>query len=209
MRHFFNLIIDFLFPPSGYALQLRAISPENVNRELPSAPAPSHPFITSLFAYKSPLVSELIWSIKYKRDRHAVELGGYALYNAVQEKCRQMHHNAVILIPIPISKKRRKERGYNQTELLIDEIMRLDKEGKFEKRYDILSKHKHTERQTLKNRKERIESMDGIFHAQFVQLNHSIILIDDVTTTGSTLKAARGTLLQAGYSDVAALTVAH
>ena len=203
MRHFFNLIINFLFPPSAEVLQLRSISPENVSRELPPAPTPSHPFITSLFAYKSPLVSELIWSIKYKRDRHAVELGAYSLHEQLKKK------GPFILIPIPISKKRRKERGYNQTELLIDEIVRLDKEGKFEKRFDILSKPKHIERQTLKNRKERIGSMDGIFQAKLVQLNFPIILIDDVTTTGSTLKEARDTLLRAGYSDVAALTVAH
>lgn len=203
MRHFFNLIIDFLFPPSAEALQLRAISPENVNRELPPAPAPSHPFITSLFAYKSPLVSELIWSIKYKKDRHAIELGGYALHEKLKLRGK------AILIGIPISKKRRKERGYNQTELLINEIVRLDKEEKFEKRFDILSKPKHIERQTLKNRKERIESMDGIFQAKLVQLNFPIILIDDVTTTGSTIKEARDTLLRAGYENISALTLAH
>ena len=198
-----TLIIDFLFPPSKEALQLRSISPENLSRGLPPASAPSHPFITSLFAYKNPLVSELIWSIKYKKNRHAIKLGGYSLYEKLKQK------EKVILIPIPISSKRRKERGYNQTELLIDEIMRLDTDGRLEKRFDILSKPKHIERQTLKNRKERIENMDGIFHAQFFQLNFPITLIDDVATTGSTVKGARDTLLKAGYSNVSALTLAH
>lgn len=65
------------------------------------------------------------------------------------------------------------------------------------------------ERQTLKNRKERMENMERIFHAEKVPLNAPIILIDDVVTTGSTLQEVRNTLIRAGYENVSALTLAH
>ncbi|MDP3962808.1 MAG: hypothetical protein Q8Q03_03010, partial [bacterium] len=122
-----TLILDFLFPPSKEALKLRSLSPEEINRELPPAPASPYHYINSLFAYKDPLASELIWSIKYKRDKHAIKCGGFALYKALENK-------QAVLVPIPVSKERRKERGYNQCELLVDEMVRIS-EGKLEKRF--------------------------------------------------------------------------
>jgi len=203
MRGFFTHILDFIFPPSKETLELRALSRADLFEKLPRANFSPHPFITSLFAYKNPLVAELIWSIKYKKDRHAIELGSYALYRALEKR------DAAVLIPIPVSKKRRNERGYNQCEVLVGGILALDKENKFEQRFDILFRTRHMERQTLKNRKERMENMERIFHAEKVPLNAPIILIDDVVTTGSTLQEVRNTLIRAGYENVSALTLAH
>lgn len=202
MRGFFTFIIDLIFPPRETALELRALSPAILFQKLPRASTPPHPFITSIFAYKNPLVKELIWSMKYKKDKHAIRLGGYALYE-------RLKGSDASLIPIPISNKRRKERGYNQCELLIDEIIELDKEKKFEKRFDILKRNKHTDRQTLKNREERLGSAENIFDAIAIHLENPIVIIDDVATTGSTLLHAREALLRAGHTDVRAMTLAH
>ncbi len=199
MNRLLTSILDFLFPPTKEALELRTIDTTNIFAKLPPA---SH---TSLFAYQNPLVKELVWSIKYKKDRHALRCGGYALYT----RMREMGYEGT-LIPIPISKKRRKERGYNQCELLIEEILKLDTEKKFSKNFDLLIRTKHTERQTMKNREERLEGALNIFGVKItIPLDSRIIIIDDVTTTGSTLREAKKSLNEAGYMHVETLTLAH
>lgn len=172
---------------------------------MPRTSATEFPFIESIFSYKNPLVKELIWQVKYKKNKHAVHLAAYALLQRLSKLSQSS-----LLVPIPISKKRRKERGYNQCELLIDEILKLDTENKFQKDFELLIRSKHIEKQTHKDRSERLENTKGIFEATRKEnLQRKIIIIDDVSTTGSTLKEACEELLSAGYSDVTALTVAH
>jgi competence protein ComFC len=148
------------------------------------------------------LVKELVWQIKYKKNKKAVGLAADALFAYLKEPA--------LLIPIPISKKRRKERGYNQCELLIDGIMKLDVNKKLERDYGLLIRSKHIEKQTHKDRNERLKNTKNIFEVTKKEnLNQNIIIIDDVSTTGSTLKEAYDVILSAGYLNVRALTVAH
>ncbi len=209
MHKAFVFIIDIFFPPSEKELLIRSLSPENFEKKASKAPPPPYSFIFPLFAYKDPLVRELVWQIKYKKNRHAARIAAYALYKKLSEfSC------PITLIPIPISKKRRRERGYNQCELIIDEIITLDSEKRFAKNYELLVRSKHIERQTLKGRAERIEDAKNIFTVTETAVTRTlieekIILIDDVVTTGSTAKEARETLLRAGYEDVQTITVAH
>jgi competence protein ComFC len=199
----FNAIIDFIFPPSPEEVRIRSLSPVDFLAISPKAGVTEFPFITSVFSYKDPLVRELVWQIKYKKNKHAVEIAGYALY----ETFKNITGN-ILLIPIPLSKKRRRERGYNQCELIIDEIVRLD--NRFVRDYEILKRVIHKDRQTDKNREERIQNSENIFDAiKKCDAQIKIIIIDDVTTTGSTLREARTALLNAGYNNVEALTVAH
>jgi hypothetical protein len=123
----------------------------------------------------------------------------------------------VVVIPMPITERRRKERGYNQCELLVDEIGRLDVDRKCRIERNLLVRTHHAARQTLKGRKDRIESTQGIFAvskdttAEELELLKSfpVIVIDDVITTGSTMYEAVHTLKAAGFSDVWALSLAH
>ena len=207
MNSLTTTILDFLFPPSEASLGLRRISPAQLDLKLPRASLPLYPFITSLFAYKHPLTHELIQSIKNKKDAHAFECAGYALYKKLLEK--GISH--ATLIPIPLSKKRLKERGYNQCELLIEEILKLDTEKRFTGDSSLLVRTKHTSEQKLKNREERLAGTDSIFEiaTNSISKDTPLILIDDVATTGSTLKTARDILISSGFTDVRALTVAH
>jgi len=206
-------LIDFIFPPSDAELVIRALLPTDLISKTTRSPNPPFSFIKSLFAYKDPIVSELIWQIKYKKNRHAISCAGYALYENFKKQSENKEKN-IILIPIPISKKRRRERGYNQCELLVDEIMKLDIEKRFVKSFDLLFRTKHIERQTLKGRIERLENTKDIFKVikseNFLNKGQvKIVIIDDVVTTGSTLVEARNTLLNAGFVNVECLTIAH
>lgn len=209
MRELWDKILDFIFPPSEETLALRAICKEDLFSKIRPAENPPYQFINSVFSYKDPLGKELVWNIKYKKDKHAIELGAFALYKKILEEEKDS-----IIIPVPISKKRRKERGYNQCEILIDRICELDKEKNLEKRFDILFRKKHTKRQTLKKRVERIEESKEIFEAisyEKAGLDQAkrIIILDDVTTTGSTAKSAWETLSKAGYRNIAVFTLAR
>lgn len=201
MNKFLSYFIDFIFPPNEEELKLRNISPVELFNISPRSHKTPSPFISSIFSYKDPLVKEMIWQIKYKKNAHTLKCAGFALYKEL------LKYEKVKLIPIPISNKRRKERGYNQCELLIEEVLKLDIDNRFSTDYKLLIRPKHIEKQTFKDRDQRIEDIKGIFEVTYPG-NFKIVIIDDVTTTGSTLKEARGVLLRSGY-EVEAVTVAH
>jgi ComF family protein len=220
MQRILSFILDFVFPPTKEEIFLRNKTSRELFVCLPKNSNQPFPFIHSVFTYRDPLVTELIKGIKQRNDRHSFEIGGYALYTIA----RALWPNTrLVFIPIPLSKKRRKERGYNQCELLVKFLLEnaqkikdvrstaTEMVAESEARYDILKRVAHSSEQKLKNRSERFESKN-IFTAlpqSVTQITDTIIIIDDVTTTGSTLKEARDVLENAGYKDIYALTLAH
>lgn len=117
-----------------------------------------------------------------------------------------------ILIPIPLSKKRYKERGYNQVELICKKLIEIDNDVNFKLETNILIKSKDVEHQArIKNRRERLENIVGSFGVKNIELvkNRNIILIDDILTTGATLNEAKKILKKAGARKVIAFTLAH
>ena len=207
----YNLVLDALFPISSEERRLLALTPEQAYRELPHASNVSGDTY-SVFAYTDEYVRKLIWNIKYKRSAHAIKIGGYALYQHVV--ARSDLATSVILIPMPITARRRRERGFNQCELLTDEIARLDTQHQFTIHTNLLLRTTHTARQTLKNRKDRLHDARGIFSvhehaATYIQQGVTLLLIDDVITTGSTMKEALETLRRAGFANVHGVSLAH
>jgi ComF family protein len=124
-----------------------------------------------------------------------------------------------ILIPIPLSPERYRERGFNQAELICRELIKINhlRHGvDMQLQKNILIKPKETEHQArIKDRQERLKNISGSFaiksNPQNLALtkNGNIILIDDITTTGATLNEARKTLKQAGARKIIAFTIAH
>jgi len=116
-----------------------------------------------------------------------------------------------VLVPIPISKARRRKRGHNQVELLCQAIKNYDIENNFLYEKNILIKVKDTPSQTGLKRKDRLENLDGAFAVKNSGkiFRRNILLVDDVTTTGTTLREAARTLKQAGAKRIIAFTLAH
>ena len=183
-----HIILEALFPIHHSERELASYGPEQAYDNLPPAPATSLAHASAIFAYKDPCVTQLVWSIKYKKSSHSVLIAGYALYKTLTEKYCSDRESPVVIIPIPISNRRRKERGYNQCELLTDEIQRLDITHRFTILNNALIRSRHVSRQTLKNRTERLESTGGIFSTNeevldTIDRRSLIIIIDDVITT--------------------------
>lgn len=122
---------------------------------------------------------------------------------------------AWVLVPIPISNKRFRERGYNQAELLaraFQKALRENTNYSFPILNRVLKKVKSTQKQgTTESREERMLNMEGAFTVVQPEKvsGKCVILIDDVTTTGATLAEARRALIHAGAKQILAWTVAN
>lgn len=225
----YRTIIDALFPLSPAEQELFSWSPEEAYVRLPPAPdfsglAVPLPGARSVFAYKDERVSRLVWNIKYKKSAHAVKIGGYALYGELMDLVSAVPQRRILVIPIPITQKRRRERGYNQCELLLDEAEKLEDKPRvsenqestrvitFEK--NLLMRTGNSSEQKRKNREGRVESAHDLFAvrpeiAAPYDRDMPVVVIDDVITTGSTMYEAIETLKKAGFENVRALSLAH
>ena len=112
-----------------------------------------------------------------------------------------------LVVPVPLHSGRLRQRGYNQSELLAKGVARtsgipLDKQ--------LLTRTKNTPPQVAsQGREERRSNVDGSFQCQADLSGVSLILIDDVATTGSTLSACAAALKGAGATSVHALVLAR
>jgi len=113
-----------------------------------------------------------------------------------------------ILVPIPITKSRKRNRGYNQSEILAKSLAKkLDLEV-----CDGLARVKETRSQVGLDKKERKENMKGAFELKdkysAILKNRAVILVDDVLTSGSTFSEAASVLKHKSAREVWALAFA-
>jgi ComF family protein len=109
------------------------------------------------------------------------------------------------IVPIPMHRSQKRTRGYNQAELLAVALGR---------RIDVscqpafLTKTVARRRQSTLARSERVANVRGVFAASADADGKSILIVDDICTTGETLRAAARALLDAGAARVCAISVA-
>jgi ComF family protein len=155
------------------------------------------------FSYNNPIIKTMIWNMKYRKNKACFSLAAALIYRSVSCK--------LVLIPIPISSKRRRERGYNQTEELAKAIMKIDR-GKFlELHCSVLLKTKETEHQTRLGKLERQNNLKDTFEVvnSLPIFGRTVLLLDDVITTGSTTREARRILMESGAKEVIIVALAH
>jgi ComF family protein len=111
-----------------------------------------------------------------------------------------------LVLPIPLHPDRRRERGYNQSELLVQSIQ--SKLG-WATDFGILRRIRHTRPQVGLSPSDRRANVHGAFAVEAdTVIGKRILLVDDVFTTGATLTAAADVLLAAGASRVSAYCLA-
>jgi ComF family protein len=113
-----------------------------------------------------------------------------------------------LLIPVPLHRRRLRERGFNQALLL---VMELSKRMRIPYEERALAKIKETPVQIALKKRERRKNLKGAFQVndQEAIKEKSIVLVDDVYTTGATVNECSRALLAAGAKQVAVLTVAR
>lgn len=151
-------------------------------------------------------VRKIIHQIKY----HGSPELGYSLTSFFAPRHKELGHFADVsaIVPIPLSPKRMRQRGYNQSTFIaqgLSDIYKLPMEEKFLRRG--LSKGGT---QTLRGKDERWNKVEGAFYVpkESDVVGRRILLVDDVLTTGSTLVNAGRTLIDAGAESVSFYTLA-
>ena len=112
-----------------------------------------------------------------------------------------------IIIPVPMQKKKKRERGYNQAALMARKIA---KKTGIKYAEDVLIKVKHTEPQSTLNASKRKENIKNAYKCINIEkiLNKRVILFDDIYTTGNTAKECCKMLKNAGAKEIAVYTFA-
>jgi ComF family protein len=176
----------------------------------------SSEFIQSVFCYSDVRVKKLIWRLKYKNSKTVANLLGQTMYQEVlvliEELVNYRGLKTLHVIPIPLHQKRLRERGYNQSLLLAQKLCKSDDTKVCLLDPFLLVRTKtSTPNARTHSREERIKNTKGSFavNTQIDYKGKTILLVDDVYTTGATISEARKVLLRAGALDVYAITLAH
>lgn len=218
MKEIREYLIDFLFPQSPSLVLVESLSPSALAEILPEAMPLKERDAFALFDYKNPLVRMLIWELKYKGNEKVASKFASILIDILKHEIAERSLESIkwrnpLLIPMPMSKARRRDRGWNQTEILAEELQKYNTEYFFEYRTDILIKELHTESQarTHATKRERQSALHYSMKARDgVSLREkAIILIDDVTTSGATFTEAKRALALNGAKHVLCVAIAH
>jgi len=164
-------------------------------------------FISCYLFEKEGKLQEAIHLLKYQGMRSL----GFQLGKEIGRRIQthESFSSADCLVPVPLHKLKQRERGYNQSELLCRGIAETTN---IPVQPSAVLRNKYTTSQTQLNFEERKENVSNAFEVN-AKLNHvlqgkTVILVDDVVTTGSTLNALAKELVRCGASRVLAASVA-
>jgi len=163
---------------------------------------PRYAAVRSWGIFEGP-VRNALHHLKYRRN---VALGE-SLSRPLIAMAQTLGWDLNLVTPVPLGAARMKERGYNQAALLARPLaLRLD----LAYQPAALRRVRETQSQVNLNRAERVKNVAGAFQAdhRLVSGKH-VLVVDDVTTSGSTLDACAEALLCAGAKKVYGLTLAR
>lgn len=219
LRNLFSKIFDFLMPRDESESLLLDLPQEEILSLLPrydeTRDRPLPEGVSSAFFYQNKNAKAFIRLLKYQNNKRIGRIAGNALsemlLSHMEEKFFFRGDKSILIVPIPMSVKERRLRGWNQAEELAKEVCTRGEFADFFEYAPILEKIRETKRQTeMRTKREREENLRGAFgiapHAQVK--GKTIFLIDDVTTTGATLQEARKTLIENGAKEVSCFTLA-
>ncbi|PLY03908.1 MAG: hypothetical protein C0622_03920 [Desulfuromonas sp.] len=232
-KHFFTRLIKTIFPPAcpvclrtlpyGWS----AVFCASCQAELHSLPASRCSLCALPFA--SPVASTHLCGRCLKTKPHFFAVYAVGLYDGtLQQAIQQLKFNQKIaldrvlggllaaavapdlavdlVVPVPLEGKRLRRRGYNQALLLAHELARL---RGWQLSSGLLIKSRETPAQQQLSARERERNLQGVFHTSAPLNGETVLLVDDVMTTGSTVSACARELLSAGAGRVGVAIIAR
>jgi ComF family protein len=214
---YFRIVLDVLYPERCPGCDAEG---ESICSVCQSALVPHPTYVTpwtrALFDYRTPIVRAVIHALKYGHASGLGDILGTLLYDAfVRDKQSDTSTSEdVVLIPIPAAARSLADRGYDQAERIAAGIARAGKKhGRtIVVRNDILLRDPKARSQVqVGNRSERIQNAGKLFFIarEALPTSCSIVLVDDVITTGATMENARKILRTTGIKDVTGIALAH
>ena len=158
-----------------------------------------------LFSYTTP-IREKILQYKFKEQAYLANM--FSEFFVKNEKlCRNLKKYDII-IPVPMTKKKVRKRGYNQSELIAKLIAKNIPNLKLESH--VLVKINENKTQSTLNKRQRQENVKNVYKLQNVEKikEKNIILFDDIYTTGATVNECAKVLKYGGANQITVLTIA-
>jgi len=153
--------------------------------------------------YEDEILATLIKNLKFKSVLAISKI--LADYLSLFWQGRALNIRNPLVIPLPLSKQRERWRGFNQTKVIAQDFAI---NFGYELNYDF-KKIKHTRPQSCLRAKKRFKNVKDVFAYEGEPLwGRTIILLDDVITTGATINEAAKILKAAGAKKIIALAVA-
>jgi competence protein ComFC len=152
------------------------------------------------------VIRDLVHRLKYSRELWLSRVLGQILHVGLSDpRFEGIEFDAIV--PVPLHSKRERERDYNQSALLAQHLSAASGIPLRE----VLLRQRYTETQTRLNRKLRRQNLRNAFliRKNVDVTDQSLLLIDDVLTTGATLDACAAVLIEHGAASVHSLTLAR
>ena len=169
----------------------------NFNHEITQAIGlEEYNFMIGLYQFNNEVIQQLIHALKYKGNSSVGEMFGIELGKAILKN--EKYITIDLIVPVPIHKKKKRKRGYNQSYFIakgVAEVIKAPIE-------EILTKNEKGKSQTDKKKYERWLNVKDSFSLKescFLAETH-VLIIDDVVTTGSTIEACVKAIRK--YGDV-------
>tara|TARA_B100001939_G_scaffold341642_2_gene351567 strand:- start:150 stop:743 length:594 start_codon:yes stop_codon:yes gene_type:complete len=180
MKQLLTTLLNIIFPPRPSERLIQNIDVNDLDK-LFCIQTRDH--ITHLAPYSHPSTQALITENKFHNNTLASQHLQYLL-----KKWSDQQAQRILFVPIPLGKERKRQRGYNQVERIIGNLAS----------YQLLTKLRDTVPQTTLARSDRLNNLTGVFSYNNLGVNlneyDTVVIVDDVSTTGTTLKEARATL---------------
>ncbi len=206
MRNLLGSLLDLIFPPrceicrKGSKEVLCSECFQQIKFMKP------HLGIHSVSVYEGPLRSA-IHRFKFKKRKRLAEPLGILLVEYLSSSPAVEMKEVDVIIPVPLHRKRLRERGFNQSELLAQVVSRY---------YEIpvasaLERTINTKAQFDLPRTERFKNISGAFKVSDIKsvYNKRVLLLDDIYTTGSTIAECSKVLSRAGARRIEILTLSR
>jgi len=163
---------------------------------------------TAYGAYQDEL-RELIHLLKYDRVLPAGDVLGGMLAEAIERL--NFGQESVLVVPVPLHISKRRQRGFNQSELVVRAALKKCGKANFRLATNVLVRQRPTISQIGLTRPQRAENIRGAFrvvHPSRV-VGRTVLLVDDVLTTGTTASECARVLRKDGAKAVFVATVAR
>jgi ComF family protein len=155
---------------------------------------------------------DLIHLLKFQQVRPAAVVLGHMLAETIANLEQVMPGGKVLVVPMPLHKRKQAQRGFNQAEMIAGAALKqLSRPQRFDLSIGVLLRRRETGSQIGLTRHQRRKNLRGAFTVSDPMrvLNRGILLVDDVLTTGTTASEFARVLHRAGAAHVWVATVAR